>query len=126
MPPWNRPGFAIWQVWWYDQDESIKTTDPSQPTDHSKEKRMYVIIAPPKDNWNKITCCPVQNAQERISITEVELVNGIYGFVRKHSKILCQEIYTLPKKFFLNCEGSIGQAHSSKVKYALKEHLRLN
>ncbi len=117
---------SIFQVWWYSQAKSIGAIDPSQPSDPSKNMRMYVVVAP--SNFStKVTCCPIQNNDSgRIGLTEVELPTNIERFITKKSKILCHEIYTMPEKFFQSQAGTITDKRiQEKIRLALKSYLRL-
>lgn len=119
---------SIWQVWWFNQDKSRALTYPQQPTDDSKRDRMYVVIAPTQNAWNKVTCCPVQNKdpQKPVGLTEVELLLG-YKTIKliKDSRILCHEIYTLPKDCFFTQAGTLLHPEQIKVKTAISLYLRL-
>ncbi|MBL7714444.1 MAG: hypothetical protein JNL01_03185 [Bdellovibrionales bacterium] len=90
---------------------------------------MYVIVAPVRDAWDKVTCCPIQNKDpgRSIGLTEVELLLGSQKTLPllKDSRILCHEIYTLPKTCFFTQAGVLGQVEQSKVKTAMGVYLRI-
>ena len=118
------PGFQRFDVHWFSQKASRDETEPTQPNDDSKDWRLYVIVASPR-NADKITCCPVQNSEKGIGMTEVELLQRTYAFLDKDCKISCQEIYTLPKKFFRKYVGHLNATERIKIETALKLYLNL-
>lgn len=117
-------GFQRFDVHWFSQKGSRDETEPTQPSDDSKDWRLYVIVASPR-HADKITCCPIQNSDKGINMTEVELLQKTYPFLDKDCKILCHEIYTLPKKFFRKFVGHLSTDERIKTETALKLYLNL-
>jgi mRNA-degrading endonuclease toxin of MazEF toxin-antitoxin module len=117
---------GIWQVYWVSQLKAQANTQPPQPTDPSKPRRMYVIVAPTHTGNN--TCCPIQDKGKGIGLTEVELLAGFGGFIAKDSKILCHQVFTLPDVWFHPKDrvGMLGPQDQERVKAALRNYFRLH
>lgn len=113
-----------WEIWWVDQAGARFNTDPPQPLDPKKPKRMYLVIADPKAR-NAVTCCPIQDKGTTVYLTEVELIVGYDKFVTKDCKIVCHQIFTLERKHFINREGVIKSAERDKVNIAIVSYLGL-
>ena len=117
--PQKSPG----QVWWMDQAKSREVTDPQQPLDPVKPKRMFCILAPPHSN--EVTCAPVLTLKpgKKVKLTEVELSVNRYKWLQNDSYVACHQIVTVPEDVFKGLAGSIGEM--DKVKQAIKTHLRI-
>jgi mRNA-degrading endonuclease toxin of MazEF toxin-antitoxin module len=78
---------------------------------------MYLVIAEPFGST--AICCPIQNNNSGLGITEVELKQGYSSCITKGCKIVCHEIFTLPKRFFEKKVGYLRAAEQSQVQTAL-------
>jgi len=117
----------LWGVYWVNQARERANSDPKQPLDPSKDRRMYVVVAPPMHR-REATCCPIQNnAGGSIRLTEVDLVNGYGRFITKDSKIICHQVFTFPIATLSPSAlvGSLSLAEQDKVKTALREFFRI-
>lgn len=116
-----------WQIWWLRQNNSRSKTEPKQPNDESKDKRMFLIIA----SWGnslKVTACPIQTINTgRVGQTEVEIIYADYpSFLKSNSKIMCHEIVTVPvSSFESNSVGFLKSSDKDKVKISIKFYLKL-
>jgi hypothetical protein len=98
-----------WEIHIVQQQFARKELVPPQPNDPSLYNRMYLIIAEP---FGSIAiCCPIQNNNSGLGITEVE--------ISKDWKVVCHEIFTLPKRFFEKKVGYLRSAEQSHVQTAL-------
>jgi mRNA-degrading endonuclease toxin of MazEF toxin-antitoxin module len=88
-----------------------------QNKDPSLHDRMYLVIAEPFGTT--AICCPIQNSNSGVGITEVELKNGYNSCISKNSKIVCHEIFTLPKRFFEKKVGYLRSSEQTEVQTAL-------
>lgn len=124
-PTAPKPQKAAAQIWWFNQAQSRANTDPSQPTDPSKPNRMMLVLT--GSHLSQVTCVPIQSLPTGTSpkMTEVELLQTSYGWLKNDSMAICHSIVTVPEKFFLNYVGNVNGTDMDKVKTAIKTHLRL-
>jgi len=79
---------------------------------------MYVIVADPTGS-STVICCPIQNSISGIALTEVELKKNYTTCIIKDCKVICHEIFTLPKHFFDRKVGFIRPGEQDKIQTAL-------
>lgn len=107
-----------WEIWYVHQQYARKELNPPQPNDPSDYNRMYVVVADPAGG-NTAICSPVQNSAVGIGITEVGLPRGYASCVTKDCKIVCHDIFTLPRKYFENKVGFLRPPEQDLVRTAL-------
>ena len=107
-----------WDIHIVHQQHARKELNPVQPNDPSNYNRMYVIVADPCGSLTAI-CCPIQNNSSGVGITEVELLRGHTTCITKDCKIVCHEIFTLPRKFFEKKVGHVRPPEQDRIKTAL-------
>jgi mRNA-degrading endonuclease toxin of MazEF toxin-antitoxin module len=107
-----------WDIWLVDQKHARKELAPAQPNDPSDYDRMYLVVANPHGR-NTVLCCPVQNSLSGVSMSEVGLKQGYTGCITKDCKIVCHDIFTLPKTFFVVKKGFLRPPEQDKVQVAL-------
>jgi len=78
---------------------------------------MYVIVAEPYGST--AICCPIQNSLSGVLLTEVELNRGYSTCITKDCKIVCHDIFTLPKIFFDKKVGFIKPKEQERIQTAL-------
>jgi len=106
-----------WEIWYVKQQYARKSLVPPQPNDPSDYDRMYVVVAEP---MGKVSiCCPIQNSLTGAGITEIELKHAYTSCITKDCKIVCHEIFTLPREFFERRAGYIRPTEQEKIKTAL-------
>ncbi|MGZ3698870.1 MAG: type II toxin-antitoxin system PemK/MazF family toxin, partial [Bdellovibrionota bacterium] len=88
------------------------------PNDPSDYNRMYVVVADPAGGPTAI-CCPVQNPGSGVGLTEVPLQRGYTTCISKDCKIVCHEIFTLPKHFFEKKVGHVRPPEQDEIQTAL-------
>jgi mRNA-degrading endonuclease toxin of MazEF toxin-antitoxin module len=118
---------AKWQVYWLHQSRSRSATDPSQPNDASKPKRMYLVVGQTNPNSN-VTCVPILSkvSGRTLRLTEVELPQSSYSKLSNDSVVACHEIVTVPSMCFSSTmEIALIPAQRRKVETALRLHLGL-
>lgn len=106
-----------WDIWVVEQAHARKETNPAQPNDPSDYNRMYVIVADPSGR-NTSICCPIQNSLGGAGITEV--------LIAKDCKVVCHDIFTLPRKFFEKKVGHIRPPEQTEIQTALISVLDLS
>ncbi len=106
-----------WEIHVVAQRHARKELQPAQPNDPSEYDRMYVVVADPLGPT--AICCPIQNSLAGIGITEVELAKGYAPCITKDCKVVCHNIFTLPKKFFVKRVGYVRPAEQDKIQTAL-------
>lgn len=107
-----------WDIWIVNQQHARKELNPPQPNDPSECNRMYLIVADPCGGSTAI-CCPVKNSLGGVGITEVALQRGYTSCITKDCKIVCHEIFTLPRKFFEKKVGFLRPPEQDDVQTAL-------
>jgi mRNA-degrading endonuclease toxin of MazEF toxin-antitoxin module len=106
-----------WEIHIVQQQYARKELVPPQPNDPSLYDRMYLVVAEPFGTT--AICCPIQNNSSGLGITEVELKKGYTSCITKSSKIICNEIFTLPKRFFEKKVGYLRTLEQTQVQTAL-------
>lgn len=107
-----------WEIWIVKQQYARKESNPPQPNDPSEYDRMYVVIANPRGR-KTVICSPIQNSLGGIGMTEVSLLKGYSTAITKDCKIVVQDIFTLPIKFFETKKGFLRAPEQEKVQTAL-------
>lgn len=79
---------------------------------------MYVVVANPRGR-NTAICCPIQNAQTGIGVTEIALAKGYQPCITKNSKIVAHDVFTLPQRFFEKKRGFLQPGEQDKVQTAI-------
>jgi mRNA-degrading endonuclease toxin of MazEF toxin-antitoxin module len=110
-------GPQVWDIWVVKQQQARKQTTPAQPNDPSEYNRMYVVVAPV---YGAVAiCCPIQNSEKGVYLTDVELKQNYDSCITKDCKVVCNNIFTLPHTFFDKKVGYLKVAEQEKVKTAL-------
>ena len=113
-----------WEIWYVHQKYARRELNPPQPNDPSPYNRMYVLVASPY-NRDGIICCPIQNKQNLIRLTEVELKDGCAGGITKDCKVVCHDIFTLPKRFFEKMVGILNISEQQQIQVSLRMILEI-
>jgi mRNA-degrading endonuclease toxin of MazEF toxin-antitoxin module len=79
---------------------------------------MYVVVTDPAGRSTAI-CCPIQNSMGGVGLTEVELKRGYTTCITKDCKVVCHDIFTLPKAFFEKKVGFIRPPEQEKIQTSL-------
>lgn len=120
----NKPPFSKNQVWWFNQTGSRENTNPSQPPDPDKSRRMLIILS--RVIQNQVTCVPILTLapQQKVTFTEVELLKSNYqNFLQNDSYVACYNIVTVPTKYFQTYLANIKMYEMAKIEKAIKLHL---
>lgn len=107
-----------WDIYLVKQQYARQTLTPPQPNDPSNYDRMYVITANPFER-KSVICCPIQNSDSGVALTEVALKRGYGLCITKDCKIVCHDIFTLPKQFFDRRVGFLRPPEQEQVQTAL-------
>jgi len=114
-----------WDVWEVNQVSARASSAPPQPNDAQRQTRPFVVVAPNLTGYQSVTCCPIQDFGQGATLTQVELQKGYGGFIKKDSKVMCHDIFTLPSSFLLKKLGEIEKVEQDKIQDALITHLGL-
>ena len=107
-----------WEIHVVHQVHARKELVPTQPNDPSHYNRMYVIVADPLGG-ETVICCPIQNSIGGVGISEVGLLNRYATCITKDCKIVCDQIFTLPAKFFERKVGFLRLPEQQKIQTAI-------
>ena len=118
MPSLN--GLETNEVWELKQIQAKHHTKPPQPTDESKDLRMYLIIGMTNGS-DMVTCCPIQNKDKGIYGHEVELLQTSFSFLSKDCKVVSSHLFTLPDYWFTK---KIGEINDPRVLLKIKSHIK--
>ena len=118
-------GLEMNDVWELKQIQAKHHTKPPQPTDESKDLRMYLIIGVVGGS-DMVTCCPIQNKDKGIYGHEVELLQVSFPFLSKDCKVISSDIFTLPDYWFTKKIGMINDpVILPKIKNHIKRYLKI-